>query len=292
MREIGASDAGVAAVAAKQHGMVSIEQLRETGLTDAAVHRRQRAGRLHRIHRGVYAVGHPGLTWEARWMAAVLAVPAGLAIPAPDQDRIEPVEAVLSHRSAAALWSLLPPRDGPIDVSLPTQAGRRSRRGIRLHRCESLKREHATRRHGIPVTTPARTIADLRRIVSPKELRRAIRQADVLGLPIGNEVADGTRSELEHLFLRLCRSAGVPMPAVNVRVGSLTVDFLWEDQRLIVETDGYRYHRGQAAFEDDRSRDLALRSTGYEVIRLSFRQVTKEPSRVSSLLRERLAARP
>jgi very-short-patch-repair endonuclease len=154
------------------------------------------------------------------------------------------------------------------------------------------------RRHkAIPVTTPARTISDLRRAVStkdlqdavsPSELRRAIRQAEVLGLPIGSDATcDRTRSELERAFLRLCRRHRLPPPEVNVRIGSFIVDFLWRDRMLVVETDGYRYHRGRSAFEDDRDRDLRLRALGYEVVRLSHRQVVDEPQRIAAAL-ERL----
>jgi len=105
-------------------------------------------------------------------------------------------------------------------------------------------------------------------------------------VPIGSSVdRDRTRSELEHLFLRLCRRYRLLTPEVNARIGSLTVDFLWRDRRLIVETDGYRYHRGRAAFEDDRARDLELRALGFEVVRLSHRQVMDEPERVAAILR-------
>lgn len=202
------------------------------------------------------------------------------------------VDGAISHRSAAALWRLLPPLDGPIDASVPSGNGRRGRKGIRLHRCRSLEPRHETRRLGIPVTTPPRTVADLRRTASPEELRRAIRQAEALGLPTGYEaLVEGTRSELERRFLRLCRRAGLPGPRVNARIGRLTVDFLWPDEHLVVETDGYRYHRGRQAFEDDRSRDLELRSRGFEVVRLSHRQVVDEPERVVTALRRGLRAR-
>jgi very-short-patch-repair endonuclease len=154
-----------------------------------------------------------------------------------------------------------------------------------------------TRRAGIPVTTPARTIADLRRAstrhvgsVSAQELRRAIRQAGPLGLSIGDPGAkDRTRSELEYLFLRLCRRHGLPTPEVNVRIGGLLVDFLWRSRRLIVETDGYRYHGDRPAFEEDRDRDLRLKWLGYDVVRLSYRQVEKEPRRIAETLRKVLA---
>lgn len=112
----------------------------------------------------------------------------------------------------------------------------------------------------------------------------------MFGLPIGDEVGDRTRSDLERNFLGLCRRYGLPAPEANVRVGPHLVDFLWREARLIVETDGYRYHRGRAAFEDDRTRDLELRARGYEVIRLSYRQVVEEPDRVAEVLRERPVA--
>ena len=267
-------DLRVARIAARQHGVVSIHQLRDAGLSADAVLDRRRAGRLHRLHRGVYAVGHIAPSIERRWMAAVLAHGA---------------RAVLSHRSAAALWGLLSAGDAPVDVSIPKRSGRRAREGIRLHRSTSLQLDHVTRRRGIPATTPARTIADLRPLLSAPLLRRAIRQAGVLGLPTGRAVSnDRTRSELEHRFLQLCLSHRLPEPDVNVRIGSLTVDFLWPEHRLVVETDGYRYHRGPVAFEDDHVRDLELRTRGYDVLRLSYRQVVDEPRKVVGTLRREL----
>jgi very-short-patch-repair endonuclease len=149
----------------------------------------------------------------------------------------------------------------------------------------SLEPAEVTRVRGIPVTSPARTIADLRAETSARELRRAVRQADVLGLQTGADaVPDKTRSELEREFLRLCQRHHLPEPAVNLRIGSLIVDFCWMDRRLIVETDGYRYHRGRAAFEDDRARDLRLHALGYEVLRLSHRQVFDESAEVAAVL--------
>ncbi len=198
--------------------------------------------------------------------------------------------AAVSHRSAAGVWGLLDPTDGPVDVSVQGTSGRVAGRGIRLHRRVSLTPEVTTRRHGIAVTRPAQTIADLRRVVPAREMRRAIRQAEVLGLPIGSgALGDRTRSDLERLFLRLCRRYGLPAPEVNVRVGRHLVDFLWRDQRLIVETDGYRYHRGRQAFEDDRARDLELRARGFEVVRLGEKQVAEQPERIADVLRAAVA---
>jgi very-short-patch-repair endonuclease len=184
-------------------------------------------------------------------MAAVLACRGGKRV------------AVLSHRSAAVLWRLLR-RDGEsIDVSVAGNAGRKQREGLRVHRPRVhrprvLLAGETTRLRGIPVTTPA----------------------------VGSDLAgDRTRSELEQRFLRLCRRHGLQAPEVNVRIDSFLVDFLWRDRRVVVETDGYRYHRGRAAFEDDRVRDLRLRELGYDVIRLSYRQVAGDPSGVAAVLK-------
>lgn len=195
-------------------------------------------------------------------------------------------EAVVSHRSAAALWGLLTPRSKPVDILIPGIASKGKHEGVRLHRSRTLTREQTTRRRGIPVTTPSRTIADLQRIATPKEVRRAMRQAEMLGLRVDRERSDRTRSDLERAFLLLCDRYDLPRPEINVRVDSLEVDFLWRDRRLIVETDGYRYHRGRAAFENDRERDLQLHALGYDVVRLSYRQVIDEPERVAAALRQ------
>ncbi len=199
--------------------------------------------------------------------------------------------AALSHRSAAELWALLPQRAGPIDVTVPGTGGRRKRRGIRLHRSLVIDSCGYDHRNGIAVTTPARTLADLRCAATPDELGRAIRQAEVLGLPIGERVVatDLTRSELERRFLRLCRRHRLPTPEVNARIGPFIVDFLWRDRALIVETDGYRFHRGRSAFEGDRARDVELKLRGYEVVRFTYRQVVDEAAGVARTLRVLLA---
>lgn len=270
-------DLRIAGLAQRQHGVVTSKQLREIGLSRNAVLERRRSGRLHSLHRGVYAVGHTAPSLERRWMAAVLALGA---------------DAVLSHRSAAELWGLLPARHVAVDVSLPNRSGRRQRPGVRVHRPVSLAEAELTHQRGIPVTAPARTIADLRSVLPANELRRAIRQADFLGLEVGSSITlDGTRSELERRFLRLCRSRRLPMPVVNTQIGAMTVDFCWPDSKLIVETDGYIAHRGRQAFEDDRARDLRLKGLGWEVLHLSYRQVSDEPARVVAILREALGHR-
>lgn len=135
-----------------------------------------------------------------------------------------------------------------------------------------------TVRHGIPVTTVARTLEDLRRSdLRASLVRRAIRQAEFLRLPLGDIATDRTRSDLERYFLRLCRRYRLPRPEVNVPIGRMTVDFLWRSAMLVVETDSYVTHGGTVAFEDDRQRDLALRRLGYSVHRYSERQLEREP---------------
>lgn len=244
-------------------------------------------------------------------MAAVLACAAGAAVnsttawfdhgdPVATMSILEYWGAALSHRSAAELWGLLRTNNGPVDVSIPGDSGRGRRSGVRLHRSQLLLPAAVTSRGGIPVTVPARTIADLRRVstgkrrlITPRELRRAIRQANVLGLPIEEEDRrKRERSDLEEDFLALCERHRLPVPEVNVRVGEHLVDFLWRERMLVVETDGYIYHRGRAAFEDDRGRDLSLRALGYDVMHLADSQIEREPARIAAVLTPRLASLP
>jgi very-short-patch-repair endonuclease len=271
-------DSRIAQIARLQHGTVTTAQLVETGLTKSAISKRSQRGRLHRIHRGVYAVGHGGLDKEANWMAAVLACGPG---------------AVLSHGAAAVHWGLLRPLDGQVDITVPTHNGRKRRTGVRIHRCAALGAPWSTNglpkrpaplvtvRDYIPVTTVPRTIADLPSTLAPYLVRRAIRQAEFLELPVGIET-DRTRSDLERYFLRLCRRHRLPRPEVNVLIDGMTVDFLWRDARLVVETDSYGTHGGTVAFQDDRVRDLRLRRLGFAVHRFSELQLEQEPAAVAA----------
>jgi hypothetical protein len=229
MREESAqrADHRVAQLAARQHGIVTSAQLTASEVDRNGIHRRVQAGRFHRIHQGVYAVGHAGLSNEGRWMAAVLACGPG---------------AVLSHRAAGALWEIIPV-PSLVDVTVPGRAGRKRRNEIRLHRSTTLLAGHCTVRRGIPVTTPDRTLADLRRMLSREEFAEALRKAEYLRLPIGDRLQpDHTRSKLEARFLTLCRRHGLATPGVNVSVGAFRVDFLWRESRLVVEMDGWQAH--------------------------------------------------
>ena len=204
----------------------------------------------------------------------------------------------MSHRGALSLWSLLPANWAPCDVIVAGNGGRSRRAGIRIHRSLTLVPRDVTLHRAIPVTTPERTIADLREAnstrrsgaISGRELRKAIRQANVIGLPIGPRDAKvRTRSDLEADFLRLCRRHRLSPPEVNVRIGPYLVDFLWRERRLVVETDSYLYHRGEVAFQDDHARDLELMRRGFEVLRLSELQLDEEPAQVAEVLAARLA---
>jgi hypothetical protein len=282
-------EAELAKIATRQHGVVAVAQLHAVGLDKSAIARRVKRGQLHRLHHGVYAVGHRGLSLPGRFTAAVLACGE---------------EAVLSHLSAAALWELLKPIEGPVHVSVPTTSGRKSRRGVRIHRCPSLNppprepspspsylhreggrgRRLTTHRHRIPVTTVPRTIDDLRRtqLLPPHLLRRAIRQAELKGHHLEGVESDRTRSDLESLFLDLIHPHRdrIPSPEVSIKLGRWTVDFLWRRQRVVVETDYWTYHRGSVAWQDDHARDLDLRSAGYTVLRFTDLQLENEPERV------------
>jgi hypothetical protein len=208
--------------------------------------------------------------------------------------------AVLSHMSAAALWRLLRPEDGPIDVSLPSNSGRSCRAGIRIHRCASLAAPSpltasgeeiplTTIRSAIPATTVARTISDLESTAPAYLVRRAIRQAQLAGMRVEDRATArtrGTRSDLELDFLDFCHRHGLPPPEPNVRVGRWTVDFLWRRQRLAVETDFYSTHRGTVAFEDDHQRDLDLRRRGYAVHRYTGAQLRSCPAEIAAELGE------
>jgi very-short-patch-repair endonuclease len=195
--------------------------------------------------------------------------------------------AVISHFSAAALWRFLSPSDGPIHVTVPGDNGRQRRSGIAIHRSHSLIAAVTTRRNGIAITKPARTLRDLRRTSLQPVFQAAVRRA--LDLRLIDEAdldrePDLTRSELERLFLNLCRRHRLPQPDVNARLGPFEVDFLWRDRALIVETDGYRHHAHRAAFESDRGRDAELQRLGFRVVRFTYRQLTQDRSTVVAAL--------
>jgi very-short-patch-repair endonuclease len=216
--------------------------------------------------------------------------------------------AVLSHRSAGRLWGFLRPRarrvsvaggrgeETAVDVTVPGHGGRKKHRGIRLHRSSTLTPADCVLRDGIPVTNSARTLADLRPLLSEAEFAAALRETEFLRLPVGSGAgASGstpqrTRTELEAMFMALVRRHRLPGPEVNVRVDRYEVDFLWPPQRLIVEVDGWESHGTRSAFEEDRARDARLKLLGFDVLRFTWRQIEADAGSVAAAIRALLAS--
>jgi very-short-patch-repair endonuclease/predicted transcriptional regulator of viral defense system len=302
MHDIGAEvvvrhlDAEIAALAMRQHGVVERGQLAALGLGRGAIAHRVAAGRLHRVHRGVYAVGHPILTANGHRMAAVLACGPGAA---------------LSHASAAALWGIRPTNATRIDVSVRERGGRAKRQRIRVHRATGLRADEVTTDQAIRVTTPARTLLDLASSLPRRALERALDQAEVLELfdltalsavvraherergagalsrALEHHTAGTTltKSTLEELMLAICEEHGLPRPKVNAWVEGLEVDFLFAAQRLVVEADSYQFHRSRAAFERDRERDAILARAGHRTLRFTHRQMARNGAMVAETIR-------
>jgi very-short-patch-repair endonuclease len=277
--------------------VVAIWQLLALGFSRSAIGRWVESGRLHRVHSGVYAVGHRRLGPRGWWMAAVLACGPG---------------AVLSHQSAARLWGILGGHGSRTHVTVPAR-GRPRRAGIARHQVRRLDPQDRTKRDGIPLTSLARTLLDVAE-VAPSQLDRAYEAAERLRLldlaalhklcerspgrrglkPLRALMADqarfaeDTNTGLEEQFAAFCRRHRLPPPAFNVLVEGYLVDAVWVDRRLVVELDSWSFHRTRAAFERDRVRDSALQLAGYRTIRITWRRLTSEPEAVGSTIRQLL----
>jgi hypothetical protein len=260
-------------VARRQHGVVDHANLIASGLSPAAIGRWSASGQLHRVHRGVYAVGHAVLTVEGRWLAAVKACGPG---------------AVLSHISAAALWAIRRTSSPIVHVTTPDRA---SPRGIRVHRVRRLHPDDVALIDGVPVTSVARTLLDLADVLPLRQLIRAIEQAERLQLfdlnainaliarskgrrtkTLQDAVAavtaepPRTNSDWERDLLDLCDDHDIPRPELNVLVNGYEVDALWRTKKMIVEPDSYAFHRSRRAFEQDREKYADLQLAGYLVL--------------------------
>jgi hypothetical protein len=279
----------LARIAARQHGVVSRRQLLAIGIGDDAVRRRVARGYLHRLHAGVYSVGHVPLTQKARWMAAVIACGQGAA---------------LSHFDAAVLWGFHNVLGRLIHVTVRWQ---RSIDGLIVHRTRRLDPDEVTTKHAIPVTTVERTLVDLTDHLNEDRLLRALREAefqrllDLDSLNAAVERAHGRRNlkplkqaiaqhrpgqiirgELEHRFAELRRSAGLREPETNVPISAngttYVIDCLWREEGLAVELDGRDGHARELAFESDRRKDAALIGTGLRPLRFTWQRVNYEPA--------------
>jgi very-short-patch-repair endonuclease len=278
-------------IAHRQHGVVTRAQLLDIGFSSEAIEHRIAKGRLHRLWRGVYVVGRPEASQEGWWMAAVLSCGS---------------KALLSHRSAAALWRLTDrtKRKG-IDVVVPTGIYRK-RPGIRLHRRKDLHAGQGRTVTGIPVTDPVSTIVDLASAAPDWEVERAINSADRLGLvdpeALRTEIKSLPRrrgiarlrrllggdpltdSGLERRFRAIVRRAGLSMPETQVRVNGYRVDFFWPRLGLVVETDGWVYHRTPGEQALDRRRDQKHTVSGLTTLRFSEDQIRHEAAEVERTL--------
>ncbi len=300
-RQLGSAEATAAirALAEQQHGVVARSQLLGHGLSAELVKGRLASGHLIPIYEGVFAVGQRRVGRYGKWMAAVLACGPN---------------AVLSHGSAAELWSIRRSRGLP---EVTRRSGGSRRPGVRLHQTRVLESAEVTVESGIPVTSIERTLLDIAGRLDLRQLEHAIVTADRTGrlswpefhrLMVRtpsrkgagrlrrvagqvNPVAIEARSPLEVDFLALCREAGLPVPAVNVLVEGYLVDFSWPAQRLVVEMDSYTYHSDRPAFERDHERTVALEACGHKVHRATRGMLESNPGQFIDLVRRSLAQR-
>jgi very-short-patch-repair endonuclease len=284
-------------LAKRQYGVVARGQLLNLGFSRKAIVGRLQRGLLHEVLLGVYVVGARRIGRKGRWMAAVLAGGKGV---------------VLSHRSAARLWRLLPPAAERIDLTCPP--GRVVRRkGIVSHESEVREDERLVK-DGIPVTSPFRTIFDLAAAVETRELERAFHEAerwemtDRVSLPLLLERYPGrrgarkvrallgssapvaiTRNDFEEAFVVLVDAHGLPRPRMNadlaVRGRFFEIDALWEEQRFAVELDSRGIHGTRKRFESDRQRDRILVAEGWRTMRITWQQLQEEPEAIAGDLR-------
>jgi very-short-patch-repair endonuclease len=283
------TDEQIAALARRQHGAVSRAQLLELGLGADAITYRCQTGRLYRAHLGVFTVGRPPTTPLERASAAVLACGPGAA---------------LSHRSAFTLWGLDRHWQFPLHVS---SASLRRPAGIVTHKFPSQARRDITIQLGIRVTSPARTFLDCAPALTRERLRRALGDArraghlkpaaidDVLErfpthpghAPLLSAVKgyQPTRSEFEHRFVRFCAAHNLPPPTINRKANGHEADITFEGHQVIVELDGYDFHRDRYSFESDRDRDADLLAHGIPTMRITWERMTETPVREADRLR-------
>jgi very-short-patch-repair endonuclease len=290
-----AVERAIARIGRRQDNVITLEQLVEAGLGCRGVSHRVDARTMQRLHRGVFLLGAAPPTHMARARAAALACGAG---------------AVVSHRSAAELFHLLPQTDGEVDVTV-MRRNPGFHPGIRLHRPRALARHHVTKMRGIPVTTVARTICDLagteprrdveaafqealyKEIVTPEDLAKVIaREPRRKGAPVIRALLEDprmTRSEKERALLKLIDAAQLPRPVTNIRLHGHSVDAYWPAQGLVLEFDGWRAHGHRQAFDRDRKFDQVMLANGLRPMRVTDRHLQNEPVALVARIAQSLA---
>ena len=282
----------IARRAARQFGHVRWDQLRASGVAETTIRQWVRDGYLHPVLPRVYAVGHRPTSYESRLSAALLYAGPGAA---------------LSHGTAVHWWGLMDDAPSTISVSTPRNVG--SQRSIRVHGRRQVER---VERKGLAVTTPSQAIAHFAALARTERLRFVLANAEYQGLLDVERLSafcgpgrQGslklrralehhrpelafTRSELERELISLCESHALPMPKFNVPRGGWLVDAVWDQQRVVVEVDGWRGHHTPAQLHRDRQRELELRQAGYVVLRYSWHQLTDTPASVAADLRSYL----
>jgi very-short-patch-repair endonuclease len=279
-------------LAGRQLGHVTRAQLLALGCSSRWIDSQIRQGLLIPVHAGVYAVGHVPRHAHCRTMAAVLACGAGAAA---------------SHWSGAALWEVAG-WPALCEVSAP---GNRRRPGVVTHRSRTLSPGEVRRRHGVPVTSPVRTVLDLQSQLSDARLTRLVNDLRTAGhlratafgelcarsARVERLLGDGalTRSALEDLFRAFVARHGLPMPELNARVliGSRMreVDALYRQARLIIELDSWTHHSDRASFESDRAKDAAALAAGYRTLRSTHRRLSQGGAQEAATIREILETR-
>ncbi|HKF81737.1 MAG TPA: type IV toxin-antitoxin system AbiEi family antitoxin domain-containing protein [Solirubrobacterales bacterium] len=298
--DVFAERGSLAELANRQHGVVSASQLTgKLGYSRSGIHRAVAAGRLHRLHRGVFAVGHTNISQQGRCLAAVFASGPG---------------SLLSHVSAAWLWDLA--KVSPLPASVTTPIHRRLRPPIRLHEARFIADEDLASREGIPVTSVSRTLLDLAATVRFDWLEKLVERSeekevfdlraveDLLARTVGHhghkrlrraialyKPTSFTRSGLEKRFLELVIQAGLPQPHTNYVEHGFELDCYWPEHRFVVELDVFETHGTRAAFERDRKRQEDLLLVGIAMTRVTGPRLEREPDevirRVARLLTDR-----
>jgi hypothetical protein len=288
-------DLRAANLAAEQHRVLARWQLRQCGLGPAAIRHRVRNGRMRAIHDGVFAIGPGRLSRAGSLTAAVLACGKG---------------AVLSHLTAAVHWGLIRSASAAIHVTVPRRK-KPAVNGVTVHLTRQMTAADWTMKDGMPVTSVSRTLLDLAGVLTPRELIKAVEQAEkrrIFDLRAVEELLERSRgrrgakalwaalaelhgeapdtwSPLEDDFVDFCRERQIPPPQLNVVIAGFCVDAAWPENRVVVELDSRTHHTGIQAFEDDRKRDAKLQVAGHRIVRVTRHRLRHEADDLEADLR-------